>query len=612
VNNLDRKKRYSGQEISMHPKASHGTLRRRAEYICAVLPALLILTFGILDHGAPAVFASDAQSGKPTATISSVRIQGTVVRNTRQPHSTVIVPDAVVTLCQKPSGASAIDPSCDSLATTVSDVNGDFDLSLDISSLPATSFVLEAQGPAGQLAVLTLGKDPAQWPSSVRLEFENSETRSERLEEAASQLRRQVEVLTNQTADSESRAVKLRLQLADQIRQQSALQAKLALGATDRSRLNSQIDDLRKGQLDTKNQIALLNRKKLEFRGQQEKINIDLGKIFEQQERERHENGVDTHHVFFATDRAVSKPGEPIKLLNLPSSDGVITLGACDSSVDLLPGATEPNRHLGRTSDADRYYAVQSIKTLSANKFWTEVDSALGVVSSHDALLYVHGYRSSFNDACRRAAQIAADLKFSGPVFLWSWPSRDELSGYFSDEKMAVWSSEHFTTFLKQILSQRGLHHLHIVAHSMGNRVLEQALISPRLTPAEQAHLGQIVFAAPDLSRSAFDSQCTPSNIAALRITLYASKHDQALRAAKVAHPFSRLGDANPDIDIRSGMDSIDASAVDTSLVGHSYIGNSRSVLADVAALISSNATPDKRGLVKMGQSPRQWWLLNP
>lgn len=593
-------------------KSSHGTLRRRAEYICAVLPVLLTLIFGILDHGAPEVFASDTQSGKPAAATSSVRIHGTVVRNTRQPHSAVIVPDAVLTLCQRPPDTFAIDPSCDSLATTVSDANGDFDLSLDLSSLPATSFVLQAQGPAGQLAVLTLGKDPAQWPSSVRLEFENSETRSERLEEAASHLRRQVEVLTNQTADAESRTVKLHLQLADQIRQQSALQAKLSLGAIDRNQLNSQIDDLRKGQLDTKNQIALLNRKRLEIREQQGKINTDLGKIFEQQERERHESGADIHHVFFATDRAASKAGEAVKLLNLPSSDGAITLGVCDSSVDLLPGAAKPDRNLGRTPDADRFYAVQSIKTLSAEKFWTEADSALGMVSSHDALLYVHGYRSSFNDACRRAAQIAADLKFSGPVFLWSWPSRDELSGYFSDEKMASWSSEHFTTFLEQVLSRKGLHHLHIVAHSMGSRVLEQALISPRLTPVEQAHLGQIVFAAPDLSRSIFDSQCTPSNIAALRITLYASKHDQALRAAKVAHPFPRLGDANPDIDIRSGMDSIDASAVDTTLIGHSYIGNSRSVLADVAALISSNTAPDKRGLAKMGQSPRQWWLLNP
>lgn len=593
------------------PRHRDGKIPSVSRCVYHLLLFFLISTFGSTRHGGLLASASDAQSHS-VATISPVRIHGTVFRSGRAHPSAVIVPDAVVTLCQQPSGVTPVDLGCDSLATTVSDANGDFELSLDIPESMGKSFVLEAQGPAGQLAALKLSEDPAQWPSSIKLVFENSQTRRERLEQAANELRQQVDVFTKQAQDSELRAAKLRLQLADQIRQQSALQAKLTFDPTDRDEVNPKIENLRKQQLETKDQIALLKKEELELKDQQEKLNIDLGKIFEQQEHEGRRAGTGTHHIFFATDRAVSKSSEPVTLLNAPSPEGAVTMGTCESAIDLLPGAAEPSRHLRPTPDADRYYAVQSIETLFAGKFWAEVDSALGANSSHDALLYIHGYRSSFNDACRRAAQMAADLKFSGPVFLWSWPSRDELSGYFSDEKMAAWSSEHFVDFLKKILSQRGLHHLHIVAHSMGNRVLEQALISPRLTAAEEAHLGQIVFAAPDLSRLAFDSECTPSSISALRITLYASKHDQALRAAKVTHPFPRLGDANPDIDVRPGMDSIDASAVDTSLLGHSYIGNSRSVLADVAALISSNATPDKRGLARVGQSPRQWWLLNP
>jgi len=56
-----------------------------------------------------------------------------------------------------------------------------------------------------------------------------------------------------------------------------------------------------------------------------------------------------------------------------------------------------------------------------------------------------------------------------------------------------------------------------------------------------------------------------------------------------------RVGDAKPKIETQRGMDSLDASSVDTSLMGHSYIGNTRSVLADVAALISDNRDPDNR-----------------
>lgn len=589
-----------------------GHFRAVSRGICYALLALLISGIQLRCHLDPVVFADNAQPDQSSATGSSVRIRGTVFRSTRVHPLAVIAPDAVVSLCPRPSDATPVDLGCNSLAITVSDTNGEFELSLDLPVSTGTPFILMAQDPGGQMATQTLDRDPARWPSSVRLVFDDSQTRSERLNKATNQLQGQLENLAKQAVETESRSTRLHFQLADQVRQQSLLEAKLALVPSDRVEVDPQIENLRKQQLETKDQIALLKQKELELKDQQEKLNIDLGKIFQQQESERQRAGTGAHHVFFATDRALSKSGQPVKLLNLPSPDGTVTMGVCDSSIDLLPGPAEPGRHLKSTGDADRYYAVQSVETLSAGKFWTETDSAIGAFGSHDALLYIHGYRSSFNDACRRAAQIAADLRFTGPVFLWSWPSHDELSGYFEDEKMTSWSSGHFTDFLKQVLTRKGLHHLHIVAHSMGNRVLEQALISPQITAVEQAHLGQIVLAAPDLSRSAFDSECTPGNISALRITLYASKHDQALRAAKVAHPFPRLGDANPDIDIRPGMDSIDASAVDTSLLGHSYIGNSRSVLADVATLISTNATPDKRGLAKMGQSPHQWWLLNP
>lgn len=600
--------RKDGQELSQR---RNGGIRALLRWNSCVLLAILTSSLWIKHHRGPVVFAKDHQAYSVETTFP-IRLHGTVVRVAHEHPAEVIVPDAVVIFYQKSSGSLPINLNCDSLGTTVSDANGEFELSLDIPAASKASFILQAQGPAGQIAAFTLSGDSAQWPSAIKLVFDSSQTRREQLDHAADQLHRQVEDLAKQTADSELRSMKLRLQLADQIRQQSTLKAELALGSADRNKLNAQIEDQNKRQLETRDQIALLTKKELELKNQQEKLNIDLGKIFEQQEQEKPRSGAGTHRVFFATDRAVSKQGEPVQLLNLPSPEGAVTLGVCNASVDLLPGAAEPGQHLRPTPEADRYYAVQSINTLSAGSFWAETDSALGAAGSQDALLYIHGYHSSFNDACRRAAQIAADLKFQGPVFLWSWPSRDELSGYFSDEKMAAWSSGHFTGFLRKVLSQRGLNHLHIVAHSMGNRVLEQALISVKLTTAEQAHLGQIVFAAPDLSRAAFDAECNPGNIAALRITLYASRHDQALRAAKIAHTFPRLGDANPDIDIRPGMDSIDASAVDTSLLGHSYIGNSRSVLADVAALISSNTVPDKRGLARMGQSPRQWWLLNP
>ena len=154
-----------------------------------------------------------------------------------------------------------------------------------------------------------------------------------------------------------------------------------------------------------------------------------------------------------------------------------------------------------------------------------------------------------------------------------------------------VSTEPNFTRFVKEVLAQHGIEHLHIIAHSMGNRILMNTLFVDKLTAAKQTHLGQIVFAAPDVDRSYFDSSVVVTKIKPVRVTLYASNHDQALALSKVANCgktmflncVGRVGDARPNIEIKPGMDSVDASAVDTSLLGHSYIGASRSVLADFA-----------------------------
>jgi tetratricopeptide (TPR) repeat protein len=40
----------------------------------------------------------------------------------------------------------------------------------------------------------------------------------------------------------------------------------------------------------------------------------------------------------------------------------------------------------------------------------------------NQALIFVHGYNMSFDNAARRAAQIAYDINFDGATFLFSWP----------------------------------------------------------------------------------------------------------------------------------------------------------------------------------------------
>jgi hypothetical protein len=61
------------------------------------------------------------------------------------------------------------------------------------------------------------------------------------------------------------------------------------------------------------------------------------------------------------------------------------------------------------------------------------------------------------------------------------------------------------------------------------------------------------------------------------------------------------------------GIDTIDATAVDTSLVGHAYYGDNRSILSDMFALVHDGLPPERR----FGLRPRQhlagrYWVFHP
>jgi hypothetical protein len=62
-------------------------------------------------------------------------------------------------------------------------------------------------------------------------------------------------------------------------------------------------------------------------------------------------------------------------------------------------------------------------------------------------------------------------------------------------------------------------------------------------------------------------------------------------------HGYARAGDSGEDLVVVEGIDTIDVSAVDTSLfsLGHLYYGSSQTVLADLFDLIRKAKPPEAR-----------------
>ena len=227
------------------------------------------------------------------------------------------------------------------------------------------------------------------------------------------------------------------------------------------------------------------------------------------------------------------------------------------------------------------------------------------------ALIFVHGFNVSFDNALFRAAQIAYDLNFDGPVFLFSWPSRGEAGAlgsvlairhYPYDRESADEAVQYFVDFLKGDVAKAGATKIDLIAHSMGNKPMLEAL--ERLqndTAARQAlKIGEVVMAAPDVEVSRFKQLIKAAHALGAQLTLYASANDNALRVSQwVWGGGKRAGYVAsggfpvivPDVD------SIDISTAGASPFGlnHDVYVSNPVIFKDLRLLLERGARPPDR-----------------
>src|SRR5206468_914704 len=160
-----------------------------------------------------------------------------------------------------------------------------------------------------------------------------------------------------------------------------------------------------------------------------------------------------------------------------------------------------------------------------------------------------------------------------------------------------AWSTPHFKKFLLEIVKESQAKSINLIAHSMGNRALTAALREIELEMRDQARLfNQVILAAPDIDADDFRNNIAPAmQRTANRLTLYASTHDEALMASQFLHRGARAGDAGDGLVVIAGIDTIDVTAIDSSLWGHSYYGSSNPVLRDLRMLLSRAIPPRDR-----------------
>ncbi len=265
--------------------------------------------------------------------------------------------------------------------------------------------------------------------------------------------------------------------------------------------------------------------------------------------------------------------------------------------------------------DPSKHVVLMNVLPQTPAEFMAGVRERVNRSKSRSLFVFVHGYNVNFADAARRTAQMTYDLGYDGAPVFFSWPSQAKLSGYLEDENNSEWSIPDLQVFLADLARQAHDGEIYLVAHSMGNRVATRALT--RLLseqPALRTRIKEILLIAPDIDVDVFKRDLAPLLLQGnTRVTLYASSQDKALRTSKKLHGFPRLGDAAP-VTVLKGMDTIDASEVETDLLGHSYFAEAKNVLSDIFAVINERRPVSLRAWLTevIGQSGKYWKFEKP
>jgi esterase/lipase superfamily enzyme len=189
-----------------------------------------------------------------------------------------------------------------------------------------------------------------------------------------------------------------------------------------------------------------------------------------------------------------------------------------------------------------------------------------------DVLIYVHGFKQTFEKSALDAAHLSDGIRFRGRTMLFSWPSKAGLFDYAYDRDSAMWSRDDFERVLHSILTAPGVGRIHIVAHSMGTMLTLESLrqLYAKYGDSVADRIGAVIFAAPDIDMDVFSAAINSIGPLARKIIVIAATNDRALAlSGRIAGGMTRVGAAEKGAIERLGVRVIDVSQAGWGIVNH-------------------------------------------
>jgi esterase/lipase superfamily enzyme len=203
-------------------------------------------------------------------------------------------------------------------------------------------------------------------------------------------------------------------------------------------------------------------------------------------------------------------------------------------------------------------------------------------------------------------AQIVYDLQYTGTRVLFSWPSRGGTLAYAYDQNSALGARERFIELIQLLEKEAGIKKVHVLAHSMGNLVVLDALYN-QARSANPVRIGELIMAAPDVDQDHYRQAMKEITKIASGLTLYASSADKAMVASRKLASAPRAGDVSRNQPVLvEGVEAIDVTAIGNELFGlnHDVFAAQRSLLNDIKLIMSKGIRPPTERLIEIRRVP--------
>ncbi len=248
----------------------------------------------------------------------------------------------------------------------------------------------------------------------------------------------------------------------------------------------------------------------------------------------------------------------------------------------------------GATRNRNELLAVNPLDT---ETFGATLDAASAAADDRSVLLFIHGYRRSFEIVAREVAAVALETNLHGIPMFFSWPSANSSIGYIADVNSMRWAAADLRDTLKFLLARESIGTVHVIAHSLGGDGLLAALEGlSRDGTARIDKLGEVVLASPDVDVGLFRRDYLPAlQELGARVTLYATDNDVPLQTSERFNRYHRLGDAKAEIFIGDGVETVVYSDVVTFMNSHDAVVEIGDVQADLHYLIVEGRGADER-----------------